>query len=184
MGFGAVSHYVAGISDWMAAGLPVEGRKAAEPTIGKLARTDVPTCGPADTVGDVRERVGAVGLKHCFVVNEHGIVLGRLHWSDLADVDDGVPVEEVMRPGPSTHRANVPVDQMLDVMRQKGIHTAPVTRPDGALIGMVLRKDLEAVLARRATERGQRHIRADEEGSLTRAVPAGLAVASREPKAR
>lgn len=163
MGFGAVSHYVGGISDWMAAGLPIEGRKAAEPKIGRLARTDVPTCGPADTVGDVRERVRVAGFKHCFVVNEHGVVLGRLHWSDLADVDDGVPVEEVMRPGPSTYRADVGVDQMLDVMQQKGIRTAPVTRPDGTLIGLVLRKDLEAALARRASRRGHEGVHAGED---------------------
>lgn len=143
MGFGAVSHYVAGISDWMAAGLPIEGHKAAEPNIGKLAHTDVPTCGPGDLVGDVRERVRTAELRHCFVVNEHGVVLGRLHWSDLADIDDGIPVEEVMRPGPSTFRAHVPARQMLDLMQQKGIRTAPVTRPDGTLIGLVRRQDLE-----------------------------------------
>ncbi|MGH2377054.1 MAG: CBS domain-containing protein [Candidatus Limnocylindria bacterium] len=147
---------MAGISDWMAAGLPIEGRKAAEPTIGSLAHTDVPSCGPDDLVGDVRERVRAAGLRHCFVVNEHGVVLGRLHWSDLKQADDGAPVEEVMRPGPSTYRANVPADQLLDVMEQKEIHTAPVTRPDGTLIGLVRREDLERVASKPSAGAGQR----------------------------
>ncbi|MEX2045895.1 MAG: CBS domain-containing protein, partial [Chloroflexota bacterium] len=81
--------------------------------------------------------------RHCFVVNEHGVVLGRLHWSDLKQADDRAPVEEVMRPGPSTYRANVTAEKMLGVMRQKEIRTAPVTRPDGTLIGLVRREDLE-----------------------------------------
>jgi len=43
----------------------------------------------------------------------------------------------------STYRADVPADQMLDVMQETEIRTAPVTRPDGTLIGLVLREDLE-----------------------------------------
>jgi CBS domain-containing protein len=137
-----VSHYVGGIADWRAAGLPVEGHAVSEPTIGKLARTDVPTCGPDDRLGDIRARVRAAGWDTCFVVTERGVVLGRLHRSDF-EGDDRAPAEEAMRPGPSTYRADVPVDQMLDVMQQNEIHTAPVTRPDGTLIGLVLREDLE-----------------------------------------
>jgi CBS domain-containing protein len=139
-----VSHYVGGIADWRAAGLPVEGHAAGEPTIGTLARQDVPTCGPEETLAEVRQRVRAAGWDTCFVVNERGIVLGRLHPSDL-EGDDRAPAEEAMRPGPSTYRADVPIDQMLDVMQQEEIRTAPVTRPDGSLIGLVLREDLERV---------------------------------------
>lgn len=40
------------------------------------------------------------------------------------------------------------VAQLLDVMRQKDIRTAPVTRPDGTLIGLVRREDLEEVTSK------------------------------------
>ena len=61
LGFREVYDYAAGEADWFAGGLPREGRDAAIPRAGDVARRDVPTCGLDDRVGEVRERVRSAG---------------------------------------------------------------------------------------------------------------------------
>ena len=57
-----------------------------------------------------------------------------------------------MRPGPSTFRPNVSVDQMLAYMDENELDTAPVTRSDGELVGLLLREDAERVKRGNATD--------------------------------
>ncbi len=140
LGFTKVFEYAAGKSDWGAYGLPLEGKVTAVPHIAEIARTDVPRCRVGERVREAKER--AKGWGTCFVVNEKGIVLGRLHGGELGG-DPEALVEDVMRPGPSTFRPNVSVSEMLDYMNDNHLDTAPVTRSDGELIGLVLRADAE-----------------------------------------
>src|SRR5712691_12170159 len=78
MGFENVYDYENGKRDWGSFGLPREGTKAQEPSGGDLVREDVPTCRLEDELKEVRQRVRDAGWDTCMVVNEHGIVLGRL----------------------------------------------------------------------------------------------------------
>ncbi|TMB62331.1 MAG: CBS domain-containing protein [Chloroflexi bacterium] len=155
LGFRDVHVYAAGKADWGAMGLPLEGALADRPTIGALARTDVPTCALTDRVRDLREWSGEWDT--CLVVNEARVVLGRILTSELSANGDA-RAEEVMRPGPSTFRPNVSVAQMLEYMREHDLRSAPVTRGDGTLVGLVLRSELEAaeVTARASREKDMR----------------------------
>jgi CBS domain-containing protein len=135
-----VYDYVAGKQDWMAAGLPIEGENAAIPRAGDLAARDVPTCGLGDRVGDVRKRIEGTGWNACVVVNTEKVVLGLLRSKQLAGGDDE-RVEDVMRPGPGTFRPNVPIDEMARYMIEHDLESAPVTTPDGKLVGMLRRRD-------------------------------------------
>jgi predicted transcriptional regulator len=76
------------------------------------------------------------------VVNEHGVVLGRLGRHAIA-ADDDATVEEAMTEGPSTTRAGNRVSQVLERLRCDGLRTFPVTTSDGRLVGLVFREDLE-----------------------------------------
>jgi hypothetical protein len=69
-GITAVTDYVAGELDWLAAGLPTEGRNAELPRAGDVARPDAPTCRLDEPIGQVRERVRAAGWDACVVVND------------------------------------------------------------------------------------------------------------------
>jgi CBS domain-containing protein len=140
LGFPEVYDYAAGKADWAAAGLPVEGRAARVPRIGDAARRDVPTCGLEERIGDVRERVLATGWDTCLVVNEERVVLGRLFRVEL-EGDPGARAGDAMRPGPSTFRPNVAVEEMVRFMAERGISAAVVTTSDGRLVGMFLRED-------------------------------------------
>lgn len=103
LGFTAVYDYVAGKADWFARGLPRAGRLAEEPTVGDLARRDVPICGIEERVGDARACARAGGWDLCAVVNERGVVLGRLRRETLDD-DPEVAAGTVMEEGPTTYR--------------------------------------------------------------------------------
>src|SRR5712691_4785574 len=142
MGFREVYEYRGGKVDWLAAGLPTEGPGAQRKRIRDYLRTDVPTCRLDQKVADVAARVSARRWDMCLVVNEHGIVLGRLDRKELQAQGDE-RVERVMRAGPSTYRPDVLAAEMRHVMTHKGIGALPVTTGDGRLLGVLCREALE-----------------------------------------
>ncbi len=142
LGFEEVYDYEAGKEDWAAAGLPLEGREATSTRAGDVARRDVPTCGLHERIGEVRDRTRAVGWDVCVVINDAHVVLGLLRAGQLDAQGDG-PVEDVMRPGPSTFRPNVDIREMAHFMAEHDLASAPVTTPEGRLVGMLMREDAE-----------------------------------------
>jgi CBS domain-containing protein len=122
--------------------LPTEGQDAAKPTAGDVARSDPPTCALTDRPGEVRERMDAAGWTSCIVVNEGGVVLGRVRRSVL-DGDPDQPVEAVMEAGPTTERPSEPLEDLVQRMRQKNVSSVVVTTADGRLIGVLRREDGE-----------------------------------------
>lgn len=151
LGFTDISHYLGGISDWSAAALPIAGHLAEELTIGALARRDVTTCHLGDPVEGILERMGREAYAACFVLNDEGVLLGRIYRSDLR-AGRGPTAADAMRPGPSTYRPDMTAGDMLARMREHNLHTAPVTTSDGKLVGLVRRGDL----ARAVEPKGQR----------------------------
>jgi CBS domain-containing protein len=137
-----VYDYPAGKSDWMAAGLPIEGEAAGRPIAGTVARRDVPVCRLDESLRDVRERVRAAGWDACVVVNEERIVLGLLRAEELGRQED-LTAEAAMRPGPSTYRPHVPIAEMAATMAKHDLPNAPVTTSAGKLIGLLVREDVE-----------------------------------------
>jgi len=137
-----VYDYEAGKLDWLGAGLPIEGSFRGRPTAGTVARTGVPTCGLDESVGEVRARVHEAGWDACVVVNEERVVLGLLRAGELGGPDDRT-AGQAMRPGPSTFRPHVPIQEMATFMAEHDVASAPVTTSDGRLAGLVLREDAE-----------------------------------------
>jgi Mg/Co/Ni transporter MgtE len=136
---------VDGKLDWLAAGLPIEGTVSQAPRAGDVARHDVPTCRMDERVEQVRERVHAAGWEACVVVNDERIVLGLLRKHELLKGRDE-PVEQIMRPGPSTFRPHVRIEEMAAYMMEHDLPNSPITTSDGRLVGILLKDDaLEAV---------------------------------------
>ena len=135
---------MAGELDWLAAGLPTEGRNAELPRAGDVARPDVPTCRLDEPIGQVRERVRAAGWDACVVVNEERVVLGLLRTGEL-ELGRDEPVEQVMRPGPSTFRPHVPIEELAHHMIHHDLPVSPVTTSDGRLVGLLRREDAARV---------------------------------------
>jgi CBS domain-containing protein len=132
---------MAGKADWMARGLALEGDKAGEPRAIDFAARDVVTCGLRDTIGALRERVAGSPYGFAFVVGEDGVLLGRLRRAAL-EGDPRVRAEDVMEPGPSTSRPDMPPAQLLAKLDRAQLRTAVLTDPEGRLLGVVRRDDL------------------------------------------
>jgi Mg/Co/Ni transporter MgtE (contains CBS domain) len=154
LGFRRVYRYAAGKADWLAAGLPSEGRKAGALRAGTIARRDVPTCGPGERVGDAARRARQAGSDVCVVVNEEGVVLGRLRGAALDEGSDAV-VEDVMEEGPTTTRANDDLLSLATRLHDHDVASILVTDPDGRLIGLAYRDDADAVLCQSEGRKGQ-----------------------------
>src|SRR5205823_13430884 len=88
LGFSNVYEYKPGKEDWLAAGLPSEGRRASEPTIAAVVRRDVPRFGLNDKAGQIRDSLGARGWEWAAVVNSSGVLLGRISKQDIKGPDE------------------------------------------------------------------------------------------------
>jgi CBS domain-containing protein len=144
MGFTEVYDFWSGIQDWMGAGLPTEGSNAERPRLVDVARRDVPTCVLGELMRDVRARVVVAGWNACVVTNDDRVVLGLLRAEEL-ESDPELPVERAMRPGPSTYRPFVSVEEIARTMARRNLENFPVTTSDGKLVGLVRREDVGAV---------------------------------------
>jgi CBS domain-containing protein len=136
-----VYDYRTGKQDWMGAGLPTEGSNTGQPRLIDVARRDVPTCSLGERLGDVRARVTAAGWDACVVVSQERVVLGLLRAKEL-QADQQLPVDQVMRPGPSTYRPYVSVPEMRRIMLERNLPNSPVTTSDGKLVGLVRQQDV------------------------------------------
>jgi predicted transcriptional regulator len=92
-------------------------------------------------MGDVRDRAVAAGWDACVVVSQDRVVLGLLRAKEL-QADPQLAVERVMRPGPSTYRPFVTVEEMRRTMTERNLENSPVTTSDGKLVGLVRKQDV------------------------------------------
>jgi CBS domain-containing protein len=121
--------------------LPTEGTNSQRPRLVDVVRRDVPTCSLGERLGDVRDRAIAAGWDACVVVSQDRVVLGLLRAKEL-QADPRLLVERVMRPGPSTYRPFVSVEEMRRTMTERNLESSPVTTSDGKLVGLVRKQDV------------------------------------------
>ena len=88
------------------------------------------------------ERIEASDYPFALVIAPGGVLLGRLRRSAL-DCDPNLPAGDVMEPGPSTVRADQPAGELAQRLGDKNLRWAIVTTPEGRLIGVASRRDLE-----------------------------------------
>ena len=136
--------YRTGKQDWLAAGLPTEGTLAQRPRLVDVVRRDVPTCTLGERLSDVRDRASAAGWDACVVISQDRVVLGLLRAKEL-HADPDLLVERAMRPGPSTYRPNVTIEEMRRTMTERNLDSSPVTTSDGKLVGLVRKQDVGIV---------------------------------------
>jgi CBS domain-containing protein len=91
----------------------------------------------------VRPRVEHSPYGFALVTSERGTIFGRLRRSVMEDADDGASAESLMEPGPSTVRPDLTVAEVAEKLAKQDLRTAIVSTPDGRLIGVVSRADLQ-----------------------------------------
>jgi len=147
LGFEQVYDYVAGKADWGSFGLPLEGAEGSETRAGAHVRTDAPNCRPEDRLPKICERLEESGWDTCFVLDERGVVLGRIGRAAIRGRGD-VSAEEAMTLGPSTIRPSARLRAVVERMRRQKLTNLPVTTPDGRLVGLLTLRDAEEALRR------------------------------------
>jgi len=160
IGFAVVYDYVDGKVDWLLNGLPAEGAGPHYAMVGEVASTQgLHTCVLGSAVKDASSAMEESGDTFCLVVNDRGVVLGRLRRKHLDQAAEDL-VESVMETGPTTVRPNEGAQALLERMEKRKVPAVIVTQKDGILIGVVPRSDL-----RRLVEESQR-VRSETAGTI------------------
>ncbi|MCL2770371.1 MAG: rhodanese-like domain-containing protein [Solirubrobacterales bacterium] len=128
--------------DWMAHGLPMDGTAAGVPTALSLIRNDVVTCALDERAADIRQRIDAGPYGFALALAGR-VVLGRIRGSRVRDAPDDATAETLMEPGPSTTRPHTPLGELAERFQRAGTNTIILTTPEGELLGVVRRSDLE-----------------------------------------
>ena len=145
LGFTRVYDYVAGKTDWAAAGLPLEGETASILKAGDALRGNDVTCRLDETLKVVQERVAAAGANVCIVTTDNGIVLGRIRGRALRG-DPDTTVESAMSSGPSTIRPDTDLAEAVEYYGGSGLKSVLVTDQTGRLIGTLFIDDARKLL--------------------------------------
>ncbi|MDH3251001.1 MAG: CBS domain-containing protein [Acidimicrobiia bacterium] len=152
LGFEAVYDYTAGIADWIAAGLSVEGTEDPGLRVADATRPDIPTVKPHETLGTARQRAGEAGWNEALVVDCEGVVVGRLRGSGW-DADDQLTVDTVMELGPTTVRPDGPLHNLVERMDERSTKLVVVSDPQGHLVGVVVAADARRLASGEPPER-------------------------------
>jgi rhodanese-related sulfurtransferase/CBS domain-containing protein len=152
LGFTQVYDYVTGKVDWLANGLPTEGKEARSLRAKDCVRPDTPSCRLGDSLGEVWERVQAAGDDACVVVNEDDIVLGFLSGEAFAAAPEST-VEQVMDPGPPTIRPHVSLAEIAEYLQHRDRDRVLITTAEGRLMGVLYRQDAQRLLGEASTHK-------------------------------
>ena len=128
--------------DWLAHNLPVEGEAPEAPTVGRAMRDDVVRCAPTERAAVVLEWIEHSPYPFALVTTAGGTVLGRVRASML-EAGSEQPVGDIAEPGPKTFRPHASAERVAGQLAEKNLRWAIVTTPEGRLLGVASRGDLE-----------------------------------------
>lgn len=146
-----VYDYAPGKVDWMAHGLPIEGTTAAQPRALSLIREDVATCALEDQAEEVERRIDPTPYAFALALSTSEVVLGRVRRSALKGTDPAAPVETLIEPGPSTIRPHLTIEEVSERLDGSEVQTLIVTDPEGKLLGIIRRSDVDETRRRADT---------------------------------
>jgi rhodanese-related sulfurtransferase len=142
-GFREVYEYGPSLADWGAYGHPLEGEEGEVVRTAHIADRDAPTCSPDESLDAVASRMG--GSTACAVLDDDGVVIGRIRQDDLAS--RGKVARDVMFSRPSTFRPDVFIIEMADWFKKRPKATEfIITTPDGRFFGTLYRSAVEHVV--------------------------------------
>jgi len=143
---------VPGKSDWVLEGLPLAGRSAGRRRAMEVMRVPA-SCGPDATLGEARALAEASGDPLCAVVDDAGVLLGRID-GDALEGDPAARTGDVMEPQPPTEKPDTFLHSLAERLGRNPHPSVLVTSraydEGGRLLGALYREDVERVLAENA----------------------------------
>ena len=128
--------------DWLACALPADGEEQSSMVFEQIEHR-VPTCGLRDSVGEAKRRANEMGVSICAVINEENVLLGVVE-SNEWKTDRAIPVEQVMKPAPSTLRPSASVKHATELIAKHSLAAILITTSDGKLLGIFKRQETPA----------------------------------------
>jgi hypothetical protein len=151
-GFVEVYDYTAGIADWKAADLDVDGSEDQGLRIIDATRPDIPTSSPQDPIGGIHGRASDGGWDEALVVDCDGVVVGRLRGQTWG-AEPATEVGQVMEPGPTTVRPDGSLHALHARMENRQTQLVVVSDAQGRLIGVVLLDEARRLASGEPAER-------------------------------
>lgn len=146
MGFTDVYDYVNGKVEWLWNRFPIEGDGPHYPLVGEVATTDrLHACVLGSLVEDSARTMDEGGHTFCLVLNQAGIVMGRLRQKHREGARDEL-VDDVMETGPTTVRPTEPAAALLERMVRRDVPAVVVTTKRGELVGIARRRELRRLI--------------------------------------
>ena len=105
-------------------------------------RADVIRVAPDERVPAVREAIARSPYPFALVTGEDGMLLGRVRARALEEAEDKTN-GEIMELDPSTVRPHRGAGELAKSLADRDLRWAIVTTPEGRLLGVVARRDLE-----------------------------------------
>lgn len=141
LGFQHVYRYQPGKDDWWVARLPMEGTLAGRPSAADVARRDVPTLRLDHPISTVAKAVRDGGWPLAVIVDERGIVLGRIRPRDIQAHPDAT-ARDIIIDGPRTIRGTRAASEIGAWLDERNVRGVLITTADGELVGYVRREDV------------------------------------------
>ena len=108
-----------------------------------------------DVLDDLRanaERYATYDVQYAYVISPTGVLDGVLRLRDLLLTAPTTPVAAIRVGGPLFLAANATLDELQQFFDHHGFFGAPVVDPEGKLVGVVRRADVEEALGDRADQ--------------------------------
>jgi Mg/Co/Ni transporter MgtE len=110
-------------------------------------RDDVIRCASEERAADVLERVERSIYPFGLVVGPKDQLFGRVRCSALRQAPGDTAVAEIMELDPATNRPHRAADAIAKRLADKDLRWTIVTTPEGRLLGVASREDLERLAA-------------------------------------
>ena len=120
--------------------MPREGEAAAKLAVGDIARRGLPTAHLGDRAETVLLLMATGAWPQAVVINEAGVILGRLRKSRLEETPKDL-VDVLMDEGPSTSRPNEDLAETVKGMQAVGVRFLLVSNPEGNPLGLLFLSD-------------------------------------------
>jgi IMP dehydrogenase len=112
----------------------------------ELMTTDVLTCSPKDSIGNLIQGFETYHIAGMPVVNDEGDVVGVISESDILDANSDDQVRDFMSAPAISVDENTPVEEVATIFKSKRVNRLPVVS-EGKLVGIITRDDLISYLA-------------------------------------
>ncbi|HEY8175689.1 MAG TPA: magnesium transporter [Gemmatimonadaceae bacterium] len=154
-----------------------------EDTVGRLMEPPTAVFGPADTVGEVsnrvRELVKKIFVTYCFVCDDNGRLVGIVTMRDLLVADDSQKLSDVMLKNPFFLRPSTPLMDAMKLVLNRHYPIYPMCDDDGKLIGLVRGQAMFEQQAYEISAQAGSMVGVDKEERMT--TPAARAFIFRHP---